>query len=74
MNKSIFLQHSSIRPHSVYFTVNRSQQAYFCTVGGKKKKISLLADVRENGAILVNLNFNIYMHKPDQNGHCKLGP
>ncbi len=46
------------RPHSVYFTVNRSRQAYLCLVGGKKikNKISLLAHVVKNGSILTNLN------------------
>ncbi len=47
-----------IRPHSVYFTVNGSRQAYFCLVRGKKN--SLLAHVGKNGSILSNLNSFIY--------------
>ncbi len=47
-----------VRPHSVYFMVNESRQAYFYLVRGKKmkNKISLLALVGKNGSILANLN------------------
>ena len=52
----------TLRPHSLYFTVNGSRQAYFCLVGENKikNKISLLSDVGENGSILTNLNPFIY--------------